>query len=81
MGLRHALLSAGARHVISALWSVDDQAAPRMMAELYRGLSKDESPAQVLWHALAAALDANSSSLLTASQCGAWTCESAGWSP
>ena len=78
-GLRHALLSAGARHVISALWSVDDTAAPAFMAALYARLAKNESPSEALWKTQSDMLTQSPEALKTASQCGAWNIESAGW--
>ncbi len=78
-GLRHALLSAGARHVISALWSVDDTAAPAFMAALYAHLAKNESPSEALWKTQSEMLTQSPEALKTASQCGAWNLESAGW--
>jgi CHAT domain-containing protein len=77
--MRHALLSAGARHVMSALWSVDDTAAPEFMGALYARLAKHESPSAALWQTQSEMLARSADPLRTASQCGAWNLESAGW--
>lgn len=79
--LRHALLSAGARHVITALWSVDDAAAPEFMTLLYARLAKGESPSTALWQAQAEILEQSPDTMRAATQYGVWNLESAGWQP
>jgi CHAT domain-containing protein len=48
VGLSWAFLRAGAHNVIGALWEVSDSAAPQLMDELYRGLSRGQDPASAL---------------------------------
>lgn len=48
VGLAWAFLKAGAHEVIAALWEVDDQAAPEMMGEMYRGIQGGADPATAL---------------------------------
>jgi tetratricopeptide (TPR) repeat protein len=40
-GLNHAFLSAGARRVVSTLWSVDDEISKELMTTFYRGMLRD----------------------------------------
>lgn len=48
-GLNHAFLSAGARRVISTLWSVDDEISKKLMIAFYNGLLHDGlNPAEAL---------------------------------
>ena len=42
-GLRNAFRIAGAKSVVSALWSVEDEAAPRLMNDFYSGLANGET--------------------------------------
>lgn len=48
VGLSWAFLSAGAQRVIGALWEVSDDSTPRLMDELYQGLSTGDPPAIAL---------------------------------
>ena len=48
-GLNHAFLSAGARRVVSALWSVDDETSRELMIDFYSGMLRDGlSPPEAL---------------------------------
>jgi CHAT domain-containing protein len=40
-GLSHAFLSAGARRVVSTLWSVDDETSRELMTTFYSGMLRD----------------------------------------
>lgn len=40
-GLRHAFLSAGAKRVVSSLWSVDDEGSKNLMIAFYSGMLRD----------------------------------------
>jgi CHAT domain-containing protein/Tfp pilus assembly protein PilF len=51
VGLSWAFLRAGAQRVIGALWEVSDNSTPRLMDELYQGLTAGESPAVALRNA------------------------------
>lgn len=51
VGLSWAFLRAGAQRVIGALWEVTDDSTPRLMDELYQGLTAGESPAVALRNA------------------------------
>jgi CHAT domain-containing protein len=48
VGLSWAFLRAGAHNVIASLWEVSDASTPRLMDELYKGLSADQDPASAL---------------------------------
>lgn len=48
MGLSWAFLRAGARHVIAALWEVDDAATPQLMEQLYAELAKGKNAGDAL---------------------------------
>jgi tetratricopeptide (TPR) repeat protein len=49
LGLNHAFLSAGARRIVSTLWSVDDDATTEFMADFYNGLlRRGLDPAEAL---------------------------------
>ncbi len=56
VGLAWAFLSAGAHHVIGALWEVSEESTPRLMDSLYQGLSDGQTPAEALRHAKLAQL-------------------------
>ena len=43
-GLSYAFLHAGAKQVVSTLWSVEDEASGELMREFYKGLLEDHSP-------------------------------------
>jgi CHAT domain-containing protein len=45
VGVSYAFLHAGAKQVISTLWSVEDEASGELMAKFYRGLLRDHLPA------------------------------------
>ena len=40
-GLNHAFLSAGAKHVVSTLWSVDDETTKELMIAFYSGMLRE----------------------------------------
>jgi CHAT domain-containing protein len=48
MGLSWAFLHAGARHVIAALWEVDDAATPQLMEQFYAELAKGKNAGEAL---------------------------------
>ena len=48
VGLSWAFLNAGAQQVIGALWEVSDDSTPRLMDQLYQGLTAGDSPAVAL---------------------------------
>lgn len=50
MGPAPLLLAAGARSVLAALWPVDDETAPDLMAEYHLRLARGEPPARALAH-------------------------------
>ena len=60
VGLSWAFLRAGAQRVIGALWEVSDDSTPRLMDELYRGLTAGESPAVALRNAKLSMLHSHS---------------------
>jgi CHAT domain-containing protein len=48
-GLAHAFLQAGARQVVSTLWSVDDETTRQLMVDFYREMFlNDADPAEAL---------------------------------
>jgi CHAT domain-containing protein len=51
VGLSWAFLNAGAQQVIGALWEVSDDSTPRLMDQLYQGLTAGDSPAVALRNA------------------------------
>ena len=51
VGLSWAFLNAGAQQVIGALWEVSDDSTPRLMDQLYQGLTTGDSPAVALRNA------------------------------
>ena len=48
LGIVRGFLSAGSKAVIVSLWTVDDQAANRLMPDLYRNLQRGDGPAASL---------------------------------
>jgi hypothetical protein len=54
VGLTQALLTAGARAVVSSLWSVDDAATRALFEELYPAIAAGDAPARALQQAAAA---------------------------
>jgi CHAT domain-containing protein len=48
MGLSWAFLRAGARHVVAALWEVDDAATPQLMEQFYAELAKGKNTGDAL---------------------------------
>ena len=79
-GLRHAFLIAGARHVASTLWDVNDADAPALVADFYRRLGAGEAPDEALWATQRAWLEAPADDRsVRAALAGAWTMEAAGW--
>jgi CHAT domain-containing protein len=48
LGLTRGFLSAGARNLIVSLWTVNDEAASRLMADLYQRLQRGDGPAASL---------------------------------
>ncbi|MEU4154210.1 CHAT domain-containing protein [Streptomyces sp. NPDC026659] len=50
IGPAPVLLMAGARSVVAALWPVDDETAPDLMADYHRRLARGEPPARALVH-------------------------------
>jgi len=60
VGLSWAFLRAGAQRVIGALWEVSDDSTPRLMDELYQGLTAGESPAVALRNAKLSMLHSHS---------------------
>jgi CHAT domain-containing protein/tetratricopeptide (TPR) repeat protein len=48
LGLREALLFAGANALLVSLWQVDDASTARLMIAFYRGLARGASPAAAL---------------------------------
>jgi CHAT domain-containing protein/Flp pilus assembly protein TadD len=61
VGLSWAFLRAGAQRVIGALWEVSDDSTPRLMDELYQGLTTGESPSVALRNAKLFMLHSHSS--------------------
>ena len=57
-GMRTAFHIAGARAVISSLWSVDDVKGEQIMTQLYEGLMRGETPGDALRQAKLAVLKA-----------------------
>ena len=51
VGLAWAFMRAGARHVVAALWNLDDASALQMMKIFYKDLSRGKSAAAALHHA------------------------------
>ena len=51
VGLSWAFLRAGAHNVIASLWEVSDDSTPKMMDELYKGLSAGQDPGTALRNA------------------------------
>ncbi len=51
VGLSWAFLNAGAQRVIGALWEVSDDSTPRLMDQLYQGITTGDSPAVALRNA------------------------------
>jgi CHAT domain-containing protein len=60
VGLSWAFLRAGAQRVIGALWEVSDDSTPRLMDELYRGLTSGDSPEVALRNAKLSLLHSHS---------------------
>lgn len=60
VGLSWAFLRAGAQRVIGALWEVSDDSTPRLMDELYRGLTGGDSPEVALRNAKLSLLHSHS---------------------
>lgn len=50
LGLQRALVMAGCREVVSALWPVPDDSSPEFMDHFYQGALATGHPAQALWH-------------------------------
>jgi CHAT domain-containing protein/Tfp pilus assembly protein PilF len=48
VGIASAFLEAGAHNVIAGLWDVSDESGSQMMARLYSGMAKGETPAAAL---------------------------------
>jgi len=48
LGLTRGFLSSGARSLVVSLWTVNDQATSRLMADLYRRLQRGDGPAASL---------------------------------
>jgi CHAT domain-containing protein len=44
IGLTYAFLHAGAKQVVSTLWSVDDETTRELMSEFYKAMLLDEDP-------------------------------------
>jgi CHAT domain-containing protein len=51
VGLSWAFLRAGAHNVIASLWEVSDDSTPKLMDELYKGLSVGQDPGTALRNA------------------------------
>jgi CHAT domain-containing protein len=51
VGLSWAFLRAGAHNVIASLWEVNDDSTPKLMDELYKGLSAGQDPGTALRNA------------------------------
>jgi tetratricopeptide (TPR) repeat protein len=47
-GLARAFLAAGCRGVLCTLWKIDDRATSSLMADVYAGIEKQQSPAEAL---------------------------------
>jgi CHAT domain-containing protein len=79
-GLRHAFLAAGARHVATTLWDVNDASAPRFVADFYRRVSEGMRPAAALWSTQRQWLESTGEDDgVRAALVGAWTMEAIGW--
>jgi tetratricopeptide (TPR) repeat protein len=48
VGLVRGFLAAGARTVVSTLWTVDDESTAELMGQFYRGLLQGQRPAEAL---------------------------------
>ncbi len=57
LGLAGIALQAGARSALASLWSVNDQASTRLIAEFYTNLQQDQSRAKALQQAQLTMLD------------------------
>jgi CHAT domain-containing protein len=80
-GLRHAFIVAGARHVASALWDLNDARAPELIRAFYGHLARGDPPPAALWRAQREWLDpaGGEPAGLRAALAGAWVVESSGW--
>lgn len=79
-GLRHAFILAGAEHVASTLWDVNDAAAPEFMRLVYARLAEGMAPSSALWSAQREWLEkAPGEAAVRMALAGAWTLEAAGW--
>src|SRR5262249_42551084 len=59
LGLRSSLHAAGARKILTSLWSVDDEATQLLMSDFYRRLWIENKPLLIAFHEAQDSLRAN----------------------